>query len=101
MVGLPTNAGIEARDVALVGIAGERCWYLPALILTIFPILLSISGLAAAQDNPTGFVDIVRRADAAREAGEGATAIQLYEEAERVNPKWPDGWFFLGSPAMH
>jgi predicted Zn-dependent protease len=97
MVGLPTNAGIEARDVALVGIAGERCWYLSTLILTIFPILLSISGLAAAQDNPTGFVDIVRRADAAREAGEGATAIQLYEEAERVNPKWPDGWFFLGS----
>jgi tetratricopeptide (TPR) repeat protein len=94
MGGLSMNAGTEDRDAALRGISS---WYLSALIMTALPLLLSIPSFAAAQDNPTGFEDIAHRAAAAREAGDSARAIQLYQEAERLNPKWPDGWFFLGS----
>jgi len=96
MVGLSMNAETETREVALGGISKRR-WYLSALITTIFPFLLSISSFAAAQENPTGFEDVVRRAAAARESGDSDSAIKLYKEAERLNPKWPDGWFFLGS----
>jgi tetratricopeptide (TPR) repeat protein len=35
-------------------------------------------------------------ADAAREAGNTTRAADLYTQAVRINPSWPDGWWYLG-----
>lgn len=60
-------------------------------------ILLLISTLAAAQDHPQNFDELVSRASSAREQGDIPRAIELYQEAVQLNPKWPDGWWYLGS----
>lgn len=96
MVNLSTKAGRELGKVDLEKISQCR-WYSTALIVTIFPLMLFTSSFASAQEDPTGFAVLVRQADTARETGDRAAAIKLYEEAERLNPRWPDGWFFLGS----
>ena len=50
----------------------------------------------AAQSSP-GFSDLASRAMAARDANDIPTAIDLYQQALKLNSKWPDGWWFLGS----
>lgn len=67
-------------------------WRLIALLL-----ILLLPDFAAAQANTAGFDEIVERASAARNAKDIPTAIQLYEEALKLNPTWPDGWWFIGS----
>jgi tetratricopeptide (TPR) repeat protein len=52
--------------------------------------------LGASQD-PGDFEDISSQASAAREQNDIPRAIELYAEAVRLNPNWPDGWWFLGS----
>ncbi|MGH9529818.1 MAG: tetratricopeptide repeat protein [Terriglobales bacterium] len=64
------------------------------LILVIF-LLLSMH--APAQNAPSGFDDLVLQATAAREQNNIPQAIDLYNQAVAINPKWPDGWWFLGS----
>jgi tetratricopeptide (TPR) repeat protein len=61
----------------------------------VLAISLLLPGLAAAQ-NPS-FDDLVLKASAAREQNDIPQAIELYTQAEQLNPKWPDGWWFLGS----
>lgn len=46
---------------------------------------------------PYGFDQISAEAAAAREQGDVPHAIQLYSEAVKLNSKWADGWWFLGS----
>ena len=41
--------------------------------------------------------DLVAQASAARTANDVPRAIELYTQAVARNPKWPDGWWFLGS----
>ena len=41
--------------------------------------------------------DIVAEASAARMENDVPRAIELYSKAVGQNPKWPDGWWFLGS----
>jgi tetratricopeptide (TPR) repeat protein len=53
--------------------------------------------MAAAQGNSSDFEDLARRASLARESNDIPRAIELYGQAVRLNPKWPDGWWFLGS----
>lgn len=57
--------------------------------------LLAVS--AAAQANPTEFDDLVLKATAARERDDVRQAIELYGRAVQIRPRWPDGWWFLGS----
>jgi tetratricopeptide (TPR) repeat protein len=62
------------------------------LILVVFalPIL--------AADAPTGtFAQLSAKATAAREADRVDEAITFYQRALRVNPKWEEGLWFLGS----
>ena len=61
------------------------------LILALFP------ALCAAQANPASFSDIVSKATAARDANDLPGAIELYQQALKLNSQWPDGWWFLGS----
>ena len=61
------------------------------LILALFP------ALCAAQANPASFSEIVSKATAARETNDLPGAIDLYQQALKLNSQWPDGWWFLGS----
>lgn len=41
--------------------------------------------------------DLIAQASAARMQNDVPRAIELYSQAVERNPKWPDGWWFLGS----
>ncbi|MEN3332616.1 MAG: hypothetical protein V7641_1981 [Blastocatellia bacterium] len=43
------------------------------------------------------FNKLAKQADAAREAGRLEDAIRLYNQALQMNPKWAEGWWYLGS----
>src|SRR5947209_4573797 len=43
------------------------------------------------------FQELASRASAAREANNVAAAIGLYGKALDANPKWEEGWWFLGT----
>jgi tetratricopeptide (TPR) repeat protein len=83
------------------GMGIHRRWYcggrtkaklgLTALLLGLLPRLW------AAQANPASFSDVASRALAAREANDLPAAIELYQQALKLNAQWPDGWWFLGS----
>lgn len=70
-----------------------RRWRAAAPVLT----LALLTTLAAAQSDPASFDSLAQSATAAREQGELPRAIDLYRQAVELNPKWQDGWWFLGS----
>lgn len=49
-----------------------------------------------AQQAAGDFDAIVASANAARDQGNTAAAVQLYSQAVALNPQWLDGWWFLG-----
>lgn len=61
------------------------------LLLALFPRFCS------AQANSATFSDLASKAVAARDANDQPGAIALYQQALKLNSKWPDGWWFLGS----
>ena len=60
-------------------------------------LLVTVCGTAAAQANPASFSDVVAKATAARDVNDLPGAIELYQQALKLNSQWPDGWWFLGS----
>jgi tetratricopeptide (TPR) repeat protein len=64
------------------------------LAVLLFTLLLQ---LCAAQANPAGFSDLATKATAARDADDVPGAIEVYQQALKLNSQWPDGWWFLGS----
>jgi tetratricopeptide (TPR) repeat protein len=61
-------------------------------------LLLALAGfLVLASQSVGGFQDLSARATAARQANDLPQAIALYKEAVQVNPKWEEGWWYLGS----
>jgi tetratricopeptide (TPR) repeat protein len=66
-----------------------------ALILLAVPVFL-LFNTAVAQGNSIDFDDLARRASRARESNDIPRALELYGQAIRLNPKWPEGWWFLG-----
>ena len=59
--------------------------------------LVFFSRLLAAQTTPADFPDVSAKASAAREANDVPKAIDLYQQALKLNPQWPEGWWYLGS----
>ena len=51
---------------------------------------------ATAQDPPPQFSDLATRAASARDQQNLPLAIQLYTQAEQINPSWQEGWWYLG-----
>jgi tetratricopeptide (TPR) repeat protein len=43
-----------------------------------------------------GFDQLSTDANAARQSGDLTRASELYAQALRINPSWPDGWWYLG-----
>ena len=60
-------------------------------------IFTLLSRLGNAQANPASFSDVASKAMAAREANDVPSAIELYQQALKLDSQWPDGWWFLGS----
>jgi tetratricopeptide (TPR) repeat protein len=50
----------------------------------------------AAQNPPLGFAEIAADAAAARDVNDTPRAVQLYTQALQLDPKWQDGWWWLG-----
>lgn len=61
----------------------------------LFFTVLCIIGLAA-QSAPT-FEELSARAKVAREGNDVLHAIELYKQAVELNPRWEEGWWYLGS----
>jgi tetratricopeptide (TPR) repeat protein len=68
----------------------------PKLAFTLLLVAL-FSGICTAQTNSASFSDLASKAVAARDANDLPGAIELYQQALKLNAKWPDGWWFLGS----
>ena len=49
-----------------------------------------------AQNLPATFDELAAQAAAARDVDDAPRAIELYEQALQLNPKWQDGWWSLG-----
>jgi tetratricopeptide (TPR) repeat protein len=81
----------------------------------VFAVLLWFPGLGAAQSQPElqpqpdrqdqpdlqvhleNFDEVAAAAAAARDRGDLPRAIELFQQAVQLHPKWPDGWWYLGS----
>ena len=71
-------------------------WAARSLSVSILLLTLPLPrALHAAQTSPQ-FDDLAARAAAAREKQDLPLAIQLYTQAERLNPDWEEGWWYLG-----
>src|SRR5258708_9025728 len=71
--------------------SSKRAACVAGLVLVLFPLF------SAAQGSPARFDELVSQASAAREQNDVPRAIELYTRAVHLSPKWPDGWWFLGS----
>lgn len=67
-------------------------------ILRLLVLLLAALGptLLAAQEHPRSFDEIAAQAASARDVNDAPRAIELYTQAVQLDPKWQDGWWFLG-----
>jgi len=66
------------------------------LSLTLFGAILFACADSLAQETSAQFNDLASRAAAARDQQNVPLAIQLYTQAEQLNPGWQEGWWYLG-----
>jgi len=64
--------------------------------LVLLAALMAAGDVSFGQGAPSQFNDVAARAAAARDRGNAQLAIQLYTQAEQVNPDWQEGWWYLG-----
>jgi len=60
-------------------------------------MLLLCSAVTARAQNGLSFDELVAKAAQAREQHDATDAISLYQQAVELNPKWAEGWWYLGS----
>jgi len=85
----------DARSVVSIK---SRPWRVCVLLILAFFAFFTpawfpkATGQIAPRQN-----DLIAQASAARMQNDIPRAIELYSRAVQANPKWPDGWWFLGS----
>ena len=79
----------------MVSIGSRPCRVCVLLILAFFT--RAWLPKATGQIAPPRQNDLIAQASAARMQNDVPRAIELYSRAVQVNPKWPEGWWFLGS----
>ena len=84
------------RRIRAVSLASSRSGCL-LLILASALGVVAFSTSALGQGPSDRQNDLISEASAARMQNDVPRAIELYSQAVRRNPKWPDGWWFLGS----
>jgi tetratricopeptide (TPR) repeat protein len=52
---------------------------------------------ALGQDQPDQLQNLIANASSARQQGNIPRALELYQQAVQLNPKWADGWWYVGS----
>jgi len=80
---------------SVVSIKSRQCRVCAVLIAAFFTCACFPE--ATGQSAPDRGGDLIARAAAAQMQNDIPRAIELYSQAVKVNPKWPDGWWFLGS----
>jgi tetratricopeptide (TPR) repeat protein len=75
-------------------ILGEPIWGAPCLALAV---MLTLSAFASAQEPSEPLATLRSSAESARTVGDLPRAIDLYQRAVELDPKWSDGWWYLGS----
>lgn len=65
-------------------------------ITGLFLGLLCAPGICTPQQPAPTFDELAARASEARNQQDIPRAIQLYAQAEQVNPSWQEGWWYLG-----
>ena len=68
--------------------------------LALFFVLLAPATSPAQQPPPDGnatFQQLSAQAASAREAGRTDDAIRLYQSALKLQPDWPEGWWYVGT----
>jgi tetratricopeptide (TPR) repeat protein len=68
-----------------------EAWVSFLLLLAFFPF-----DNLAAQDGSSSFEEVAAEAAAARDVDDVPRSIELYTQALQLNPKWEEGWWFLG-----
>jgi len=70
----------------------------PACLLLLSIVCVSsFSASATGQNTSNGDSELAAQASAARMQNDAPRAIELYSRALQQDPKWADGWWFLGS----
>jgi tetratricopeptide (TPR) repeat protein len=67
-----------------------------ALLFPAFACSQQIQDPRQSQDQLPEFRALQAQAADARQENKVTLALQLYREALTLNPKWPDGWWYLG-----
>ena len=77
----------------------RRARFAPVIILVSCSTgALLAQGSASQQNAGTAtFEAVAKSATAAREAGHADEAIQGYRRAVEINPRWEEGWWYLGT----
>ena len=76
----------------------HSCDRLAGLSISVFVFIMIVLPLIGfAQTSSDSFDEVSAQAAAAREQGDVQHAIELYRQGLRLNAKWADGWWFLGS----
>ena len=60
-------------------------------------VLCAIAVISASLVSAATFQELAEQATAAREADNIPRAIELYQQALQSQPKWPEGWWYLGT----
>jgi len=58
--------------------------------------LLLLTVIYAGSQSRANFDELVNQASLARRQNDVVRAIELYSQALRLDPKWPNGWLYLG-----
>jgi tetratricopeptide (TPR) repeat protein len=66
-------------------------------VFLVRPLAILFAALFIPSSRAESFAELSSRAAAAREANRLPEAVRLYRQALELNPKWQEGWWFLGT----